>query len=288
MIMTFQFAFSRFPARCPRRFALSAAALIGLMLTLSAGGQVPTASPATPKAGTAATDPAKGMIPITSANLTDRAYTDTWPKPSFPATDREKKQFTVEFVYRYVQSDYTPAVVVPQIKHAEAQTDTPEHTFVSYISALKTLDYDWWLSLWDTKSQKIFRDEAANEKHDAAYWKSLWQTYFPGKQVTLESRIETVNDVMLEFRVGPQVPGKSGGLQPIVMHREEGRWVLTLELSNYPFLPWMGQSTITGTTDFTQLPAFTTNPVPPQIIQAQSLFFSQQPQGATSATDFVW
>ncbi len=269
-----------------RLLFVAAAAVSSLLPGPRAYGQTPTPQPAP------AIDPAtglpKGMIPITSANLTERAYNDAWPKPSFPATDRQKKQFTVEYVYRYVQSDYTPAVVVPQVRHSEAQADTPEHTFVAFISAVKTLDYDWWLSLWDTKSQQLFRDEATTKKQDAAYWKGVWQTYFPGKAITLESRIETVNDVMLEFRIGPVVPGRSGGLQPAVMRREGGRWVLTRELGEYPFLPWMGESAVSMPLDFMQVPEFSGKPLPPAAATGQSLFFSNQTRGEKSATDFVW
>ncbi len=226
--------------------------------------------------------------PITSANLKDRTYSDSWPKPSFPSSERAGKQFTVEYVYRYVQSDYTPAVVLPQVRHSEAESDTPEHTLIALLSAVKTLDYDWWLSLWDTKSQQLFRDEATAKKQDSAYWKAVWQKQYVGKPATLVSRIETVNDIMLEFRVGPLQPGAGTGLQPVIVKRENGRWVLTRELGEFSFMPWTGRDTISGSVDIVQTPQYSDQPVSPAILKTQNLFLANQARGQSSATEFVW
>ena len=127
-----------------------------------------------------------------------------------------------------------------------------------------------------------------SQKQDAAYWKTLWQANFPGKAVTLESRIELVYDIMLEFRVGVTVNGKGGGLQPMVLRPEDGHWAMTLELSKEPFLPWTGQNVVSGQLDLTPLPGFNPDTVPQEAIKAQALFFSNQPRGVSSATDFVW
>jgi hypothetical protein len=270
------------------RYLLTAATCLCFAVSAARGyGQTPAAR-STPSPAAQSSQPAPKQVPISSANLADRAYSEAWPRPSFPASDREPKQFTVEYVYRYVQSDYKPPVTLPVVRHSEAQTDTPEHTLIAAISAVKTLDYDWWLSLWDVKSQAIFRERATTDKQDAAFWKAFWQANFPGKAVTLESRIELVFDIMLEFRVGTTVNGKGGGLQPIVLRREDGHWALTLELSKEPFLPWTGQNVISGPLDLTPLPPFNPDSVPDVAVKAQSLFFSNQPRGASSATDFVW
>jgi hypothetical protein len=233
------------------------------------------AQPASPKA-------------ISSSNLLDRPYGGNWPKPSFPSSDREKKQFTVEYVYRYVESEYTPAVEIPTVLKSQAQTDTPEHTLIALISAMKTLDYDWWLSLWDTKSQELFRDEAKTKKQDAAYWKPIWQAGLVGKPVTLYSRLETPFDITLEFRIGAQQPNRPSTLFPAVFKYESGHWALTRELGESSFLPWMGRPTLSLNIDLIPVPEYSGKPLDPAAMKAQSLFFTDQARGEDSATDFVW
>lgn len=259
-----------------------------------AGGQsaAPAASAAAPQTTGKAAAQAPGLPgihkPISAENLTEREYSNAWPKPSFPSTEREKKQFTVEYVYRYAQSDYKPAVDVPQITHAQSQTDTPEHTFIAYISALKSGDYDWWLSLWDIRSQQMFRDEAVSKKQDAAYYKAQFQSQFGGKPVTLYSRLETVDDVLLEYFVGPKQVSRPAMLYPAPMRNEAGRWLLTRELQNFPFVPFLGSQTLRSSLDFVRIPPYSTQPVPPEAVQTQELFMRNQIRGADSATNFPW
>jgi len=274
------------PKMTPIRFLF--AALIALPLACPENRLAAQTAPATPAA--VAQQPVQPPYPkgISSNSLLDRTYGPAWPKPSFPSSDREKKQFTVEYVYRYVQSDYTPAVDIATVTKSQAQTDTPEHTLVALISALKTLDYDWWLSLWDTKSQELFRDEAKTKKQDAAYWKPIWQANFVGKPVTLYSRLETVFDITLEFRVGAQQPGHPSNLFPVVLRFDGGHWVLTRELGDSSFLPWMGRPTLSVNIDPIPVPEYSGKPVDPVAIKSQGLFFHNQSRGEDTATDFVW
>ena len=137
------------------RYLLTTASFFFAVAAARSHAQTP-APPSTPPATAQKSQTAPKPVPISSANLADRAYSDAWPKPSYPASDREPKQFTVEYVYRYVQSDYKPPVTLPVVRHSEAQTDTPEHTLIAAISAVKTLDFDWWLSLWMSNHKPSF------------------------------------------------------------------------------------------------------------------------------------
>jgi hypothetical protein len=259
-----------------------------LLATLLPVSQPATAQTAAKRAPAPPAPPLALDKPISADNLTERGYTDGWPKPSYPSTDREKKQFTVEYVYRYAQSDYNPPVAVPQITHAQSQTDTPEHTFLAFMSALKSQDYDWWLSLWDTRSQQMFRDEAVAKKQDAAFFKAMWQQQFAGRPVTLVSRLETVGDIVLEYRLGVAAQGKQAPLYPAPMRNENGRWVLTRELSDQAFVPFLGQQTISGPLDFEPAPGYSGRPQIAVVTQSQQLFFRNVGKGTSSATSFPW
>ena len=225
---------------------------------------------------------------ISSQNLIDRPYSEAWPKPGFPIGDRQQKQFTVEYVYRYLQDDYKPAVTLTQVPRSAAQQDTPEHTLTALITAIQTLDYDWWLSLWDTRSREIFEQQAKEKKFDAAWWKTRWQRSFQGKTVVLVSRLETVSDIILEIRVGPQTPGQPTPLNPFTFRLEQGKWYATQELGDSGFLPFFGQDTMTQNLDFTPDPRYSQHEEPPVVGKSQSLFFRNQTRGESSATNFVW
>lgn len=231
-------------------------------------------------------EPAKA---ITSQNLQDRPYSTSWPAPDFPSTSRKAKQFTVEYVYRYAQSDYTPAAKITAVKRAESRNDTPEHLLVACISAQQSLDYDWWLSLWDARSQAMITDLAKTQKHDAAYWKAAWQRGLEGKTVTLYSRLELPNDIVLEYRVGPVVQTMPG-LQtiPMPMRREGGKWLLTLELNDSGFVPFLGQDAYNAPIGFVPDPKYSGNSAPVAALKSQELFFRDQTRGSQSATEFVW
>ncbi|HEY4358884.1 MAG TPA: hypothetical protein VGN16_24265 [Acidobacteriaceae bacterium] len=227
--------------------------------------------------------------PITSQNLQDRPYSAGWPAPDFPSSTRKARQFTVEYVYRYAQSDYTPAAKITPVKRGESKNDTPEHLMIASISAEQSLDYDWWFSLWDSRSQAMITDLAKTQKHDAAWWKAAWQRSVAGKTVTLYSRLELPNDIILEYRMGAPVPA-TPGLQtiPMPMRREGGKWFLTLELNDSGFVPFLGQDAYNSPLDFVPEPKYSSLPAPVAALKSQGLFFRDQTRGSESATEFVW
>jgi hypothetical protein len=270
------------------------AALLALLVSLPAAAihaQTSAATPA-PKQATAPSQAGpSGALKaggIGAQNLIDRPYSSMWPKPSFPTGDRQQKQFTVEYVYRYLQDDYKPAVTLTHVPRSAAEQDTPEHTLAALITAIQTLDYDWWVSLWDTRSREIFEQQAKEKKFDAAWWKARWQRSFQGKTVVLVTRLETVSDIILEIRVGPQTPGQPSPLNPFTFRLEQGKWYATQELGDSGFLPFFGQDTMTQNLDFTPDPHYSQRDEPPVVGKSQRLFFRNQTRGESSATDFVW
>ena len=220
-------------------------------------------------------------------NLAERPRSIFMPAPSYPTSALKNTQFTVEYVYRYAESHYTPAVPIQNLTRAKAQLDTPEHTFESLISATRSLDYEWFLSLWDAKSQALFREQATTKKQDANFWRERWRASMQGKTVFLQKRLELVNYVILEYSAGAgSAPTQT--LQPVVLKLVDGKWLLTQELaeSSVLFFVGQGQASAAGPADFYPIPQYSGQPAP--LEGQQELFFAQEPKGMTTASRIVW
>jgi hypothetical protein len=208
-------------------------------------------------------------------------------RSSLPISKAQPKQFTVEYVYRYQEMTYTPEVPLVAIDRKRASADTPEHLFVALVSSMKTLDYDWWLSLWDAKAQENLKEGEKTKAQGAAYWRGLWQGALEGQSVTLVKRLQMPNDTILQFRVGPHKPA-GDGLIPAVMRYESGHWQLTSELDDNQFLFnfLYGVPKVSMQANWVQTETYSGQKLWQQDAQAQ--FFKMEPKGADSATEIVW
>lgn len=220
-------------------------------------------------------------------NLAERPYNIFMPAPSFPTSPRRDTQFTVEFVYRYAESQYTPPVLIPNIPKEKEALDTPEHAFEAVISAARSLDYAWWLSLWDAKSQVMFQNDANVNKRDANFWKEHWRSTMQGKTVFLQKRLELVNYVILEYSVDSG-PKPSQALMPAVFKLVDGKWRMTQELadSTVLFLIGQGQASVRGDASFAPIAAYSGRPAP--LESQQRVFFEEQPKGLQTGTKLIW
>jgi hypothetical protein len=209
-------------------------------------------------------------------------------RPAYPAAEPEKKQFVIEYVYHFTETDYSPAVVMQPVTRATAKYDTPEATFSAMIAAMRSGDYDWWLTLWDDTSQQILKDEAEHDKYNAAFYRNAWQRAYQGKDVVLVRRLDIPTNVLLEFRIGAPQPGKGEQLSPVVLRRLGVRWYLTQELAPSPFLQGQlsTQPVVSEDVPFVPQPAFAGGVNIFQ--QVQLNFFKVHPTGADSATEVAW
>ena len=232
---------------------------------------------------------AQTVSPITSAQAPDKpaAIAPVFGRSSYPISKAEPKQFTVEYVYRYEEMDYTPEVAFTAVDRKHAAADTPEQLFVALVSSMKTLDYDWWLSLWDAKAQAELKDGEKTKGQGAPYWRDLWKGALEGQSVTLVKRLRMPNDTILQFRLGPHHPA-SEGLIPAVMRYEAGRWQLTSELNDNQFLFnfLYGVPKVSMQANWVQTENYSGQRLWQQDAQAQ--FFKMEPKGADSATQIVW
>jgi hypothetical protein len=168
-----------------------------------------------------------------AAHLKDRPYDGNLPKPIYPSTDRVQREFTVQYVYGYAYSSYTPAVTLPILGRAQVKYDTPEDALIALLSATRTGDYEGWLACWDEPARQQFIAAAKDRKQDAAFWQKVWKQFFGSvKEIVLVDRVETVGYVILDARM----TGAMALPVPTAFKHVDGKWLATNELGSDPML----------------------------------------------------
>ena len=212
-------------AASARAFACPARMLSALLLcafTIGATAQQP-AGPAV-AGGTAA-----GQAPkqVDNAHVSDRPYNAIFTKPQFPSTGMQQKQFTLQYVYNYAESTYTPAVPLPSVGRSTAKFDTPENALIALYSSMRAGDYDAFLNCWDEPSRAGLEAQAKTTPEFKNKLMANWKTMVAGKPILLTHRLDTVNYIILDATIqNANGPGKSLE-DPEVLVFEKGRWVFS-------------------------------------------------------------
>lgn len=129
------------------------------------------------------------------------------PWPDLTTTPPVDKRFTVTSHHEYRDNRYDPpAMVIPLTARPDGYNN-PEEVLIGQISAMKALDYDWWLSTWDAESQDLIR---AAEPNDAARAARIerWRAALVPARVELTHFIETARGVVIRFRLLPAPAGE--------------------------------------------------------------------------------
>jgi hypothetical protein len=195
------------------------------LLIFAAGASCQTTEVLRPEAGASSPNPPnQGYDP---AHLKDSPYNGNLPKPLYPSSERVQREFTVQYVYDYAYSAYTPIVSLPILARAQTKHETPEDALIALLSATRSGDYDGWLACWDETARNHFIAMAKEKKMDAAFWQKTWKQYFATvKDIVLVDRIETVGYVILDARTSGSPPF------PTALKHVNSQWLATDDLSS--------------------------------------------------------
>lgn len=172
------------------------------------------------------------QVPLSSRQLSQRAYSAALPAPLYPATPRKQGQFTVQYVYNYAQSNYAPPVTLPILSRAAATHDTPEGSLTAFYAAMRSGDYEAWLQCWDEPSRRALEAITKSKKNGPEYWRSIWRQIYTGRRITLVDRIETVNYIILDTEIDDPAKPTAKQLDSQVLVGQAGKWLLTNEFTN--------------------------------------------------------
>jgi len=179
-------------------------------------------------------------IAIVAGAATAQETSDPWPEVNL--TEPENKRFEVRNRYHYRERIYDPEVLVKTVDAPLEHDGHPETIAISHISAMKNLDYEWWLGTFDADSQEMIkaRDAAAGRTIEDRV--STWQSGIKQAGVTLVRWIETGQQIIVTYRLSPVgTDGADGDGNaartsevPLALHLSEGRWTVTLDLEEDP------------------------------------------------------
>jgi len=166
------------------------------------------------------------------AVLTVPAASAAFDWPEFRTTPPEQKRFTLIRHLHYRERRYSPPYRMETMKGPQKMYAGPEAMLVAQLSAMKALDYDWWLDTWDRAARAKY--EAADAADEAARDRRLarWKKAYTGRQFELVRWIEFDRRVVLTFRArGGRTKAPE---QARAFALDRGLWKATLGLEPDP------------------------------------------------------
>ena len=223
----------------PAGGSIAAACAPALLLLTVSGSAQTTPGPA--PAGIKGSKPAQALAPAdmrrySNADIAQRPYSTLLPSPLYPSSPRVQKQFSVQYLFNYAESAYTPPVPLPRVARASANRETPEGALSAFYSAMQNGDYEAWLECWDDPSRKELEAETKKSPKGAEFWRANWRKDFPGKRFVLLDRLETVNYIIFNVRIEDSAkPATSDNDQEILV-AHQGKWFVSNAFSNDGFV----------------------------------------------------
>ncbi len=170
-------------------------------------------------------------------------YAGEWVWPTLDTSEPQTGELTVTTRYVYKLYVAEGAQELPVLDRPAATLETPVDALIARMSALRKLDYDWWLSLWDKRSRELYQEKDRREGRNRDYWLTLWKAQFRDARILVRKKIEygkyTIFTYSVLSKTGQDI---GGGIEfPLVLAKEDGNWKVTLDLRANPLLsesPW--------------------------------------------------
>jgi len=158
---------------------------------------------------------------------------------AFTRSEPEKKRFVLTVNYPYRERVYDPPVLLKKQAVKPEDVFAVEDLLRSYISAMKNLDFDWWLDTWmeDERSTVLKRMAAAGKTRDDVI--AEWKKNIVGASVTMERWIITRTYIILTYKIKKQDTEDKNKYTsskeiPVVFKIANLRWNVTNKLENDP------------------------------------------------------
>jgi hypothetical protein len=166
-----------------------------------------------------------------------------WVTPTFETGQPVEKSISIETKYDYQL--YAPKKGferVNLVRRKYAGYETAHKAFIARLSAVSSLNYEWWLDTWDPSSKQLALDYYDTKGLNKDYWLKTWKTGYVGRKIKIKHMVDYQDYVILVYNVATK-DGKDGYLDlPVVFKKSGDEWLVSLGIRQSPLLyfsPWV-------------------------------------------------
>jgi hypothetical protein len=166
-----------------------------------------------------------------------------WVTPTFETGQPAGKSIIIETKFDYHL--YEPKKgfeKVNLVRRKHAGLESARKAFVARMSAVTSLDYEWWLDTWEVNSKELALEYYQRKGLDKDYWLKTWKEKFVGRKIILKQLIDYEGYTIFVYNVANK-NGTPGYLDvPVVFEQSGDDWLVSLDIRQSPLLhfsPWV-------------------------------------------------
>ena len=182
----------------------------------------------------------QGTTIATNASPTSTKVATAAPSSPTLGTPQGKELRTEDGqAYPFIERTYEPAHRLRLLEEpiAPAALSSPEDVVASLASALRQLDWQWFLGLWDSESRTYMVDAMDQVDFPPAQRLAQWRRNYVGKQMQITQRIDMGGYALVSLSPTDGDPNTWTKVPPLATKRDpSGRWWLTHDLRAHPVL----------------------------------------------------
>ncbi|WP_017444943.1 hypothetical protein [Gayadomonas joobiniege] len=167
-----------------------------------------------------------------------------WVIPMYPTGATTQAAITIETLYKYQLQSPKKGFEKVRLKQKKyTSMKTPEEAFVARMSAVSSLDYQWWIETWSESAKNISLPYFQNKGLDEAYWIKTWKNQFVGRQIRFVHKVTYKDYQIIIYNVSSPNGDLGVYYLPVVFKQAaDGNWKVSLDLKQVPLLrisPWV-------------------------------------------------
>jgi hypothetical protein len=170
------------------------------------------------------------------------AHESEWAFPTFDASPLQHLEIEVLNRYSYEQRQVLGDDSIPVVTRELSSMVTPENALISRFSAVRSLDYEWWVQTWTPDAWVLAEQHYAQRSFDKEHWIKSWRESFRGKDLSLIHRIDFEDNVILTYMFSNSKNDPAALEYPIVFKKSNDGYGVSLDLRTHPLLiasPWV-------------------------------------------------
>ena len=166
-----------------------------------------------------------------------------WVTPTFETGQPLEKSITIETKFDYhVYSPKKGTERVNLVRRKYAGYETAHKAFIARLSAVSSLDYEWWLDTWEANSRQLALDYYSGQGLNKDYWLETWKNGFVGRKIKIKQMIDYQGYMIVVYNVATKDGYDDYLDMPAVLKKSGDDWLVSLDLRKNPLLyysPWV-------------------------------------------------